>query len=512
MRFPRAGGILLHPTSLPGRYGIGDIGPEAARFTGFLHETGQSIWQVLPLGPTGYGDSPYQSFSTFAGNPLLLSPDLLVEQGHLSTGDVENVPHFPAETVDYGPVIEYKTHLLRIAFENFWRQRNTAERDEFGAFCQSKSAWLDDYALFMACKEHHGGAAWTTWDRQIAARQPDAIGAWTAALTDEIARHKYLQYQFYRQWAALREAAAKRAIRIIGDIPIFVAHDSADVWANPDLFYLDEDGNPTVVAGVPPDYFSETGQLWGNPLYRWDRVAEAGYGWWIERFRSIFELVDIVRLDHFRGFEGYWEVPATEETAVKGRWVKGPGADLFAAVGRALGQLPIIAEDLGVITPEVVQLRDRFEFPGMRILQFGFASDGDDPFLPHNYIRNCVVYTGTHDNDTSIGWLDTATEKEREAVLAYFGTDGQDISWDFIRWLFASVADTAIVPLQEVLSLGPEARMNYPSRLGGNWGWRFLPDALTPQIKERLRKITELYGRCKPLPETEAAHAIDMTT
>jgi 4-alpha-glucanotransferase len=512
MRFPRAGGILLHPTSLPGRYGIGDIGPEAYRFIDFLKEAGQSIWQVLPLGPTGYGDSPYQSFSTFAGNPLFLSPDLLVEQGHLSPADVENAPDFPAELVDYGPVIEYKTHLLRIAFESFRRKRNGAERDELAAFCESKRTWLDDYALFMACKEQHEGTAWTTWDKRIAAREPEAIGAWTAALTDDIERHKYLQYQFHRQWAALKRHAAEHAIRIIGDIPIFVAHDSADVWANPELFYLDENGNPTVVAGVPPDYFSETGQLWGNPLYRWDRVAEAGYGWWIERFRSIFELVDIVRLDHFRGFEGYWEVPATEETAVKGRWVKGPGADLFAAVGRALGQLPIIAEDLGVITPEVVQLRDQFEFPGMRILQFGFASDADDPFLPHNYIRNCVVYTGTHDNDTSIGWLHTATEKERVAVLAYFGTDGQDISWDFIRWLFASVADTAIVPLQEVLSLGPEARMNYPSTLGGNWSWRFLPDALSPEIRERLRKITELYGRCKPLPEWEPAHAMETTT
>jgi 4-alpha-glucanotransferase len=498
MRFPRASGILLHPTSLPGRYGIGDLGPQAYHFLDFLQATGQSIWQVLPLGPTGYGDSPYQCFSAFAGNHLLISPDVLLEQGHLSPADVEDVPAFPAAQVDYGPVIQYKARLLRIAFQNFRRRDDAQEKDEFTAFCLGKQAWLDDYALFMALKDEHQGALWTTWDKQVASRQPDAIAHWAQARADDVERHKYLQYPFYRHWAALRQYANGRGIRIVGDIPIFVAHDSADLWAHPELFQLDDDGNPTVVAGVPPDYFSETGQLWGNPHYRWDRMAEAGYWWWIERFRALFELVDLVRLDHFRGFEGYWEVPAGEETAVNGRWVQGPGADLFLAVEKALGKLPIIAEDLGVITPQVEALRDRFGFPGMRILQFGFSSDADDPFLPHNYIRNCVVYTGTHDNDTTIGWFNAATEEEREAVLAYFGADGRDISWDFIRWLFASVADTAIVPLQEVLSLGPEARMNYPSRLGGNWNWRFLPDALTPAIGERLRKITKVYGRCNP--------------
>jgi len=503
MRFPRSSGILLHPTSLPGRYGIGDLGSEAYRFVDFLRETGQGIWQVLPLGPTGYGDSPYQCFSAFAGNPLLINPDVLVEQGHLSPGDVEHVPDFPALQVDYGPVIQYKAGLLQTAFDNFRRKEDAQEQREFTTFCLSKQAWLDDYALFMALKDQHQGAMWTTWEKDIASRQPEAIAHWTQALAEKVERHKYLQYQFYRQWAALRQYARNRNIRIVGDIPIFVAHDSADLWAHPELFHLDENGNPTVVAGVPPDYFSETGQRWGNPHYRWERMAEAGYGWWIERFRAIFELVDLARVDHFRGFEGYWEVPAAEETAVNGHWVKGPGADLFLAVENALGKLPIIAEDLGVITPEVEQLRDRFEFPGMRILQFAFAGDADDPFLPHNYIHNCVVYTGTHDNNTTIGWFNTATEKEHEAVLAYFGTDGHDISWDFIRWLFASVADTAIVPLQEVLSLGTEARMNYPSRLGGNWGWRFLPHALRPEVRMRLRGITELYGRCKPASEAE---------
>ena len=495
MRFPRCSGILLHPTSLPGRYGSGDLGPEAYRFVDFLHATGQGIWQVLPLGPTGYGDSPYQCFSAFAGNPLLISPEFLVNQGHLSAADVKGTPEFPTGQVDYGPVIEFKTGLLQKAFANFQRRDNALERSEFAAFCASKRAWLDDYALFMALKEKHGGAVWTSWERDIATRQPEALAHWSQALTGEIQRFKYLQFQFFKQWAALRWYAGEHGVRIVGDIPIFVAHDSADVWANPHLFSLDEAGNPTVVAGVPPDYFSATGQLWGNPLYRWDRMAEAGYAWWIERFRATLELVDVVRLDHFRGFEAYWEVPATGKTAVVGQWVKGPGAALFEAVEEALGRLPIIAEDLGVITPPVRELRDRFDFPGMRIFQFGFASDASDPFLPHNYIPNCVVYTGSHDNDTTIGWFNSAPSKEREAALAYFGTDGHDISWDFIRWLLASVADTAVVPLQEVLGLGTEARMNYPSRLGGNWGWRFRFEDLTSALCERLRVLTETYGR-----------------
>ena len=497
MQFPRASGILLHPTSLPGKYGIGDLGLAAHDFVAFLRDTGQSIWQVLPLGPTGYGDSPYQSFSAFAGNPMLISPDLLVEAGHLTPDDVNQVPAFPQAEVDYGPVIQYKSSLLQTAFDRFQRTRGLLERREFAAFCSAKRDWLDDYALFMALKDKHRGAVWTTWPKAIASRQQEAITRWSEELQQDIERHKYLQFIFYRQWSALKWYAGSNGVRIIGDIPIFVAHDSSDVWAHPELFKLDEDGNPTVVAGVPPDYFSETGQLWGNPIYRWDLMAEQGFEWWIKRFRASLELVDVVRVDHFRGFEGYWEVPASEKTAVNGRWAKGPGPDLFAAVEDRLGKLPIIAEDLGVITPEVEALRDRFQFPGMRILQFGFASDANDPFLPHNYIRNCVAYTGTHDNDVTVGWFKTAPKREREHVLDYFGTEGEDLHWDFIRWLFASVADTAIVPLQEVLSLGPESRMNYPSRLGGNWSWRFLPDALTPEIRQRLRRMTELYGRCQ---------------
>ena len=503
MRFPRSSGILLHPTSLPGRYGIGDLGPEAYRFVDFLRQTVQGIWQVLPLGPTGYGDSPYQCFSAFAGNPLLISPDLLIEQGHLAATDVQDVPEFPAAEVDYGVVIEFKSGLLRTGFERFRQKADSQQQADFAAFCLGKRAWLEDYALFMALKDQHGGAVWTTWEKEIATRQPQAIAYFSQTLAGEVERHRYLQYQFYKQWNALRQYANQHGIRIVGDIPIFVAHDSADLWAHPELFYVDGHGNPTVVAGVPPDYFSQTGQLWGNPHYRWDRMAESGYWWWIERFRALLELVDIVRLDHFRGFEAYWEVAAQERTAVQGRWVKGPGADLFLAVEKALGKLPIMAEDLGVITPQVEELRDRFQFPGMRILQFAFAGDAEAPFLPHNYVQNCVVYTGTHDNDTTIGWFQSATEVERRAVLAYFGTDGHDIPWDFIRCALSSVADTAIVPLQEVLSLGPEARMNFPSKLGGNWSWRLLPEALTPAIAQRLRGLTEIYGRGRRQPKPQ---------
>ncbi len=495
MRFPRSSGILLHPTSLPGPWGIGDLGHEAYQFVDFLRDSGQGIWQVLPLGPTGYGDSPYQCFSAFAGNPLLISPDLLLEAGHLKPADVADRPAFPEGYVDYWPVIQWKSSILSTAFRN-WSSGCTREhRAAFEAFCQRQASWLEDYALFMALKDAHQGGVWTTWERDIARRTPAGVARWRESLAAEVERFKYLQYVFFEQWGALRRYAAERGVRIVGDIPIFVAHDSADVWSHPELFALDEGGNPTVVAGVPPDYFSATGQLWGNPHYNWERIRQSGYAWWIERFRSTLELVDIVRIDHFRGFEAYWEVPASEKTAVIGRWVKGPGAALFSAVERSLGQLPIIAEDLGLITPPVVELRDQFDLPGMRILQFGFASDGKDAFLPHNYVRNCVVYTGTHDNDTALGWFRSAPERERQAALAYVGTDGSDFSWDLIRWLFASVADTAVVPLQDVLSLGTEARMNYPSRLGGNWSWRFDRNALRSEIRARLRQMAVSYAR-----------------
>lgn len=496
MAFPRSSGILLHPTSLPGRFGIGDLGPEAYCFVDFLVETYQQLWQVLPLGPTGYGDSPYQCFSAFAGNPLLVSPEILIEDGLLPPSAVNSVPSFPEDNVDYGSVIEFKKSLLRKAFENFEAQASQVQEEEFNVFCQQNGFWLDDFALFMSLKDAHNGAAWTTWAPDIASRQPEAMSQWTQTLAEYIRAHKYFQWLFFSQWWALRKYANERGIRIIGDVPIFVAHDSADVWAHPELFYLDEQGKPTVVAGVPPDYFSATGQLWGNPLYRWDVMAQDGYTWWIERVRATLSMVDIIRLDHFRGFEAYWEVPGTEDTAVHGRWVKGPGAALFEAIQSALGQLPIIAEDLGVITPPVVALRERFGFPGMKILQFAFATGVAKMDKPYLYPRNCVVYTGTHDNDTAIGWFTgSSTPEERENALKYLGTDGHEFHWDLIRLALSSVADVAIIPLQDVLGLGTEARMNYPSRASGNWRWRFRRQMLTDEIRHRLREMTEVYGR-----------------
>jgi len=504
MIFPRASGILLHPTSLPGRFGIGDLGREAYRFVEFLEKSGQSLWQVLPLGPTGYGNSPYQSFSAFAGNPLLISPETLVEEGFLKRSDLEHVPPFPEFKVDFGPVINYKQALFKQAFESFKVSATLKQREAFAQFCTAHHTWLDDFALFMSLKEAHGGASWGEWERDIATRQPQALAHWRSALSDQVEFHKFLQYQFFAQWLALKAYANARNIRIIGDIPIFVAYDSADVWANPHLFELDENGHPTVVAGVPPDYFSPTGQLWGNPHYRWERLAQDGYAWWIERFRATLTMVDIVRVDHFRGFEAYWAVPADEATAINGRWVKGPGAALFVAIEKALGPLPIIAEDLGVITPEVVALRERFGFPGMKILQFAFTADEKaivSAFLPHNFEPNCVVYTGTHDNDTTLGWFNHASSQEREMAQQYIGVYGLNIPWAFIRLAMASVANMAVVPLQDVLSLGSEARMNYPGTSGGWWSWRLTAGALTDAIADRLHQMATVYER---LPRREA--------
>jgi 4-alpha-glucanotransferase len=509
MKFPRSAGVLLHPTSLPGRIGVGDLGAEAYRFADFLARTGQRIWQVLPLGPTGYGDSPYQCFSAFAGNPLLISLEKLVEDGILSPGEVGSAPSFPTHEVDYGWVIKFKLPILRKAAENFKAGAGAAERDQYEAFCRENAAWLDNYAMFAALKDAHGGeAVWNRWERDIAMHQPRAIRDWQAKLADEVDARRYWQYQFFKQWGALKQYCHRLGIRMMGDIPIFVAHDSADVWADPELFYLDGDGDPAVQAGVPPDYFSATGQLWGNPLYRWDVIAEAGYSWWIERLRATLGLVDLIRLDHFRGFEAYWEVPGADRTALHGRWVKAPGHELFEAVQKALGELPIVAETLGVITPEVEALRDRFGFPGMAILQFAFGTDPQAPdFMPHNYQRHMAVYTGTHDNDTTLGWWASAgvgdstrtaeqVQKEKAFALAYLGADGHEMNWVLIRTALASVADIAVVPLQDVLGLGSEARMNLPGRPSGNWRWRFTADMLTAPIRERLAELTRIYERC----------------
>ncbi len=510
MNRQRASGILLHPTSLPSRWGIGDLGDSAYDFADLLAAAGQRIWQVMPLGPTGYGDSPYQSFSAFAGNPLLINFDILLEEGLLAPSDLADAPILPDTAVDYGAVIPFKHRTLRRAFARFQQGYADHLRADFEAFCAEQASWLDDYALFAALKSANGGDSWSSWDPGLRRRDPGALDAARRTYTDEIAYQRFIQYLFFDQWLALKKYVNDLGIQIMGDIPIFVAYDSADVWAHPELFFLDEDGRPLVVAGVPPDYFSATGQLWGNPLYRWDVLKARGYDWWIERFRATLTLVDVVRVDHFRGFAAYWEVPAGEETAVNGRWVEGPGADLFEAVERALGVLPIVAEDLGVITPDVEELRDRFDFPGMRVLQFAFGGNADQPYLPHNHIRRCIVYTGTHDNDTTLGWWRTASEKERRHVQLYLGRSGDDIAWDFIRAALSSVADTAIIPLQDVLSLGSEARMNTPGRPGGNWTWRFSLHQMTPAIISRLRELTVLYGRyVEPAPEEKESDQVD---
>lgn len=496
--FERSGGILLHPTSLPGPYGIGDLGPQAYGFVDWLVSTGCNLWQILPLGPTGYGDSPYQCFSAFAGNPYLISFDALLEDGLLSPDDLAELPDLNAARVDYGMLIPWKLDLLQRAFSRL-PSASGELRGEFDKFRKENAAWLDDYALFMSLKEANGGGAWSGWDKSLRNRGKTALAKARKEHAENITQHSFYQFLFFRQWQRLRAYVNERGIKIIGDIPIFIAYDSADAWAHPDLFFLDDDSLPTVVAGVPPDYFSATGQLWGNPLYRWDVHRESGYAWWLERFRSVLQFVDVVRLDHFRGFAGYYEIPFGAPTAETGQWMTGPGKDFFTTISRDLmeagkGTLPIIAEDLGVITPDVVELREKFHLPGMRILQFGF-SGADNPFLPHNYVTNCVAYTGTHDNDTACGWFDSAPEEERKFALRYLKSDGSDFAWDLIRGIWSSVAVYALTPMQDVLSLGTEARMNYPSRLGGNWGWRMQEEDMSPALAERLRELNELYLR-----------------
>ena len=506
MSFSRSSGILLHPTSLPGPYGIGEFGAEARRFADFLHASGQRIWQVLPLGPTGYGDSPYQSFSAFAGNPLLVSVEVLAERGLLNARDLNERPQFPDDEVDFGAVIAWKLPLLRQAYEAFERSA-ASERTAFDEFCRQHAAWLDDFALFMALKQSHNLVMWTKWERELALREPQALERARRELRGEIECNKFIQFEFERQWRSLREHCAARDIRIMGDMPIYVALDSSDVWANPEMFQLDQNAQPTVVAGVPPDYFSATGQLWGNPIYRWEAHAASGYAWWIARFRRALEMLDMIRLDHFRGFEAYYEIPAGEQTARNGKWVKGPGAALFRALQSALGELPILAENLGVITPDVETLRKEFDFPGMAILQFAFGNDPQAPdFRPHNYTHHLVAYTGTHDNDTVVGWWSSKpgagsirsaadVQKELDYARRYLNTDGSEITWVLIRAILASVANTVLMPLQDVLGVGSEGRMNLPGTPSGNWRWRFRAGQLTEAITARLRALGELYER-----------------
>jgi 4-alpha-glucanotransferase len=498
MKFNRSGGILLHPSSLPGTYGIGDLGPQAYRFIDWLESTGCKLWQVLPLGHTGYGDSPYQCFSAFAGNPYLISFDALIKDGLLTEDDFAEMPNFSDSRVEYGQLIPWKLNLLQKAFSNL-SSASKALRREFEQFCTGNAAWLDDYSLFMSLKEANGGGAWSGWAKPLRKRHPDALAKAREDHTESILRYSFYQFVFFRQWNKLRAYVNDKDIKIIGDIPIFIAYDSADAWAHPELFFLGEDSLPTVVAGVPPDYFSATGQLWGNPLYRWPVHKKSDYAWWLERFRSVLNFVDVVRLDHFRGFAGYYEIPYGALTAEKGQWMTGPGKDFFGTVSQQLsgaenGTLPIIAEDLGVITQDVVELRDSLNLPGMKILQFGFVSPSD-PFLPHNYTRNCVAYTGTHDNDTALGWYESAPEEERKFALRYLNSDGSDFAWDLIRSVWSSVAVYAIAPMQDFLSLGTEARMNFPSRLGGNWEWRMSEADMSDALAKKIREFNELYLR-----------------
>jgi 4-alpha-glucanotransferase len=495
----RVSGVLLHVTSLPSPYGIGDLGSAAYRFADFLSRTNQHLWQVLPLGPVGFGASPYSSTSTFAGNPLLISPEPLLEHGLLTEDDLAPLAALPADHVDYEQVEAKKHAVLRTAFERFEADRSVVSETGLEQFRADQASWLDDYALYAALKEAHDGAPWTEWDAPLARRDPEALAQARETHAEAVRRHVFWQYLFHRQWTALQSYCHARDIRLFGDLPIYVAHDSADVWAHQELFHLDDAGAPTVVAGVPPDYFSPEGQLWGNPIYRWDRMADNGYRWWTDRMRRTLERVDLVRLDHFRGFDAYWQVPADAETAVNGEWVDGPGAPFFETLAGELGELPVVAEDLGVITDSVEALRDELGFPGMAVLQFAFEDDPSNPFLPHNYRRNLVAYPGTHDNNTTVGWWteDLSDDEARTFARDYLNLDAADagVHRQALRALMASVADRVVTPLQDVIGLGAEARMNVPGRPSGNWRWRYTPDQLTDEAETALATLTRTYGR-----------------
>ncbi len=544
MKLARLGGILVHPTSFPSPYGIGDLGQGAYDFVDFAHASGAKLWQVLPLGPTSFGDSPYQSFSTFAGNPLLISPDELVQEGLLSHTDTVDYPNFAPNTVDYGAVIPEKAALYKKAYHNLHTKDFPQEMADFKRFCEENSYWLEDYVLFIALKEYFiekrrfdyespeykeyykknsqmlsdnaikdnfYGAVWTSWPEDIKNRKPSTLAHWQDKLADELNEHRFLQYIFFKQWLALKNYANSLDIQIIGDIPIFVAMDSADVWGNPSLFMLDEDCTPTFVAGVPPDYFSETGQLWGNPLYDWPTHKATGYAWWCKRIEATLQMVDTLRIDHFRGFEAYWAVPYGDDTAVNGKWRKGPGDDLFRHVQAYFPgiDLPIIAEDLGVITPGVEALRDGLGFPGMRILQFGFEGKPSDPYLPHNFNTvDTVAYTGTHDNDTTTGWYAKADPKIQDYFRRVLNVSGEDPAWDLIRALIASSAAYAIVPIQDMMGLNSEYRMNMPGTASGNWQFRYTQEMLASNLSERLHYLITLFNRLDE--EKEAVKTIDI--
>lgn len=525
----RRSGILVHPTSFPSKYGIGDFGKGAYDFVDFLYKAKQTIWQILPLGHTSFGDSPYQSFSTFAGNPLFISPDILEEKGYINKNDIKEIPNFDNNKIDYGKVIKYKYTVFRKAFKNFSSKSNKKEKLDFKKFCDKNKDWLDDYSLFISLKNYfiqertntfetpeyklykklnlktlseNGvndcfyGASWSSWPSDIASRKQTAITKWTNVLNDEIEFYKFLQYEFFTQWKELKNYANDKNIIIIGDIPIFVAADSADTWSNRELFYIDEQGDPIEVAGVPPDYFSSTGQLWGNPLYKWEEHEKEEYQWWVKRIENILKIVDIVRIDHFRAFQSYWSIPYGEQTAINGQWKEGPNKALFEAVEKKLGNIKIIAEDLGNLNPEVFELRDELEFPGMKILQFAFGDDSKNLYLPHNYTTsNCIVYTGTHDNDTTLGWYNASNEAIKDHLRRYMNISGENISWDLIRLAFSSCASFVIIPIQDLMNLDSNSRMNIPGVANNNWQFRYENDMLSQNITEKLIYLTELFNR-----------------
>lgn len=495
MKFDRSSGILLHPTSLPGNFGIGDFGPTSYQWIDFLANSGCSFWQVLPLGPTGFGDSPYQSFSSFAGNHLLISPEILIKDNLLTEENLLKTPEFPINKVDYRNVIVWKKKILSLAYTRFINSKSSRLEVEFLAFKQANDFWLNDYAIFMTIKSVNHGKPWTLWKKPLRDRKENAISTFAKKYKSEIEKQKFFQFLFFRQWKNLHKYANQKNIQIIGDIPIFLAHDSADVWAKREFFTLQENGEPEFISGVPPDYFSKTGQLWGNPLYRWEKLRANNYRWWISRIQAKLNLVDIIRLDHFRGFYAFWQIPGKARTAENGRWVKAPGYELFSKLEAAFPNLPFIAEDLGVITREVIQLREKFHLPGMKVLQFAFADTPDNSFLPHNYTKNYVAYTGTHDNDTSRSWYRHASEYEKDFYRRYLQKDGSDIAWDFIRAVWSSVAVIAIAPMQDFLNLGNEARMNYPGTRQGNWQWRMTPNATNSILADAIHDLNYLYGR-----------------
>ncbi len=492
----RAAGVLLHPTSLPSPDGIGDLGPGARGWVHWLADAGVRWWQVLPLNPPGPGQSPYSALSSFAGNPLLVSADELVREGLLVEADLDDRPRFPDGAVDFAAAIPWKDRLLRRSFDRFLADLPEKKVEALERFRQVHGGWLRDWAPFAAIKDAHGGAPWYEWPTELRRRDADGVAAWCRDHRDEVRFAEFCQFLFFRQWTAVRAHASQHGIHILGDMPIFVAYDSADVWGRRDHFLLDDEGRRLVVAGVPPDYFSATGQLWGNPLYDWQRLAADGYAWWIDRLHQTLALVDAVRIDHFRGFAAHWEVPAGDDVASGGRWVPGPGRHFFDTVREALGELPLVAEDLGEITPDVVELRRQLGLPGMAVLHFAFSPEPRSEFIPYALERDQVVYTGTHDNNTTVGWYhEDASDAERDLVRRYCASDGAEVHWDLIRLAMASVCDLAVVPFQDLAGLGSDCRMNRPSVAEGNWRFRVTDWMLADGIRDRLAELVWVYGR-----------------